>query len=135
MTYKIIGYASTIHLDKHQHVIVSSAWDLTKIKNTPLLFEHNTRALIGYIVSGKITALGLMITAEINSKCIFAKHAIKLISDGSAKFSVGIVPTKYYEDDIRYITCAKLYEISIVTDPANINCCVGFQDQQINCNE
>ena len=123
-TLTIKGYANTVSKDRTGDVIVSEAW--TKggmddyLKNPIILAFHDYSRPVGTTVDYNVTDKGLEIVAEISKA---AGEVYNLIKDGVLKtFSVGfsIKDADYEkEDDTFYIKDLSLYEISVVSVPAN----------------
>ncbi len=120
----IKGYANTVSKDRSGDVIVAEAW--TKggmddyLKNPIILAFHDYSRPVGTTVDYNVTDKGLEIVAEISKA---AGEVYNLIKDGVLKtFSVGfsIKDADYEkEDDTFYIKDLSLYEISVVSVPAN----------------
>ena len=123
-TLTIKGYANTVSKDRTGDVIVKEAW--TKggmddyLKNPIILAFHDYSRPVGTAVDYNVTDKGLEIVAEISKA---AGEVYNLIKDGVLKtFSVGfsIKDADYEkEDDTFYIKDLSLYEISVVSVPAN----------------
>jgi len=123
-TLTIKGYANTVSKDRTGDVIVKEAW--TKggmddyLKNPIILAFHDYSRPVGTTVDYNVTDKGLEIVAEISKA---AGEVYNLIKDGVLKtFSVGfsIKDADYEkEDDTFYIKDLSLYEISVVSVPAN----------------
>lgn len=121
----IEGYANTTTVDRVGDVIIEDAWRSlgaldNYLKNPIILAFHNHSKPIGRMVEHQVTPNGLYIKAEI-SKAAGDIHA--LISDGIlSTFSVGFsVKDATYDStaDIFVIKALELYEISVVSVPAN----------------
>ena len=120
----IKGYANTVSKDRSGDVIVKEAW--TKggmddyLKNPIILAFHDYSRPVGTTVDYNVTDKGLEIVAEISKA---AGEVYNLIKDGVLKtFSVGfsIKDADYEkEEDTFYIKDLSLYEISVVSVPAN----------------
>jgi len=123
-TLTIKGYANTVSKDRSGDVIVKEAW--TKggmddyLKNPIILAFHDYSRPVGTTVDYNVTDKGLEIVAEISKA---AGEVYNLIKDGVLKtFSVGFsIKDADYEkdDDTFYIKDLSLYEISVVSVPAN----------------
>ena len=120
----IKGYANTVSKDRSGDVIVKEAWEKggmdDYLKNPIILAFHDYSRPVGQTVDYSITDKGLEIVAEISSA---AGEVYNLIKDGVLKtFSVGfsIKDADYDRDaDTFYIKDLELYEISVVSVPAN----------------
>ncbi len=120
----IKGYANTVSKDRTGDVIVKEAWMQggmdDYLKNPIILAFHDYARPVGTTVDYNVTDKGLEIVAEISKA---AGEVYNLIKDGVLKtFSVGfsIKDADYEkEDDTFYIKDLELYEISVVSVPAN----------------
>ena len=120
----IKGYANTVTKDRSGDVIVSEAWQKggmdDYLKNPIILAFHDYSRPVGTTVDYNITDKGLEIVAEISTA---AGEVYNLIKDGVLKtFSVGfsIKDADYEKDsDTFFIKDLELYEISVVSVPAN----------------
>jgi len=120
----IKGYANTVSKDRTGDVIVKEAWEKggmdDYLKNPIILAFHDYSRPVGTTVDYNVTDKGLEIVAEISKA---AGEVYNLIKDGVLKtFSVGfsIKDADYEkEDDTFYIKDLSLYEISVVSVPAN----------------
>jgi HK97 family phage prohead protease/HK97 family phage major capsid protein len=120
----IKGYANTVSKDRSGDVIVKEAWEKggmdDYLKNPIVLAFHDYSRPVGTTVDYNVTDKGLEIVAEISKA---AGEVYNLIKDGVLKtFSVGfnLKEADYdREDDTFYIKDLELYEISVVSVPAN----------------
>ena len=120
----IKGYANTVTKDRSGDVIVSEAWQKggmdDYLKNPIILAFHDYSRPVGTTVDYNVTDKGLEIVAEISTA---AGEVYNLIKDGVLKtFSVGfsIKDADYEKDsDTFFIKDLELYEISVVSVPAN----------------
>lgn len=123
----IEGYANTVSKDRVGDVIVAEAW--TKgglnnyMKNPVILGFHQHSNPIGVAEEVSADTKGLKIKARISPA---AEKEYNLIADGVLRaFSVGFtVKDAEYdsETDIFVIKDVELYEISVVSVPANQDC-------------
>jgi len=122
----IKGYANTVSKDRSGDVIVKEAWQKGAmddyLKNPIVLAFHDYSRPVGTTISHTVTDQGLEIVAEISKA---AGEVYNLIKDGVLKtFSVGfsIKDADYDRDqDTFFIKDLSLYEISVVSVPANQN--------------
>jgi HK97 family phage prohead protease/HK97 family phage major capsid protein len=122
----IKGYANTVSKDRAGDVIVKEAWEKGAmddyLKNPIVLAFHDYSRPVGTTISHSVTDKGLEIVAEISKA---AGEVYNLIKDGVLKtFSVGfsIKDADYdREEDTFFIKDLSLYEISVVSVPANQN--------------
>ena len=120
----IKGYANTVSKDRTGDVIVKEAWMQggmdDYLKNPIILAFHDYSRPVGTTVDYNVTDKGLEIVAEISKA---AGEVYNLIKDGVLKtFSVGfsIKDADYdKEEDTFFIKDLSLYEISVVSVPAN----------------
>jgi len=120
----IKGYANTVSKDRTGDVIVKEAWEKggmdDYLKNPIILAFHDYSRPVGTTVDYNVTDKGLEIVAEISKA---AGEVYNLIKDGVLKtFSVGfsIKDADYdKEQDTFFIKDLSLYEISVVSVPAN----------------
>jgi len=121
---EIIGYANTTIKDRQGDVIISEAWTkggLTNYSKNPIVLAfHNHSKPIGKATSLSVDTNGLKITAEISASVV---DVYNLIKEGILKaFSVGFrVKDAEYDPltDIFVIKDVELYEVSVVSVPAN----------------
>lgn len=123
-TLTIKGYANTVSKDRSGDVIVKEAWEKggmdDYLKNPIILAFHDYSRPVGTTVDYNVTDKGLEIVAEISKA---AGEVYNLIKDGVLKtFSVGFsIKDADYEKDVDtfFIKDLELYEISVVSVPAN----------------
>jgi HK97 family phage prohead protease len=122
---KIAGMASTNDVDRMGDIILSEAWTkggLNNFKKNPIvLYNHNFYKPIGKVTSLQVTDKGLAVEANISKAA--ADNVVDLIKEGVlGTFSVGfrVRDADYKEEtDGFVIKDAELFEISVVTIPAN----------------
>ncbi len=122
----ISGYASVFDVvDSHNDIIVKGAFDSTirsRAEKIKLLWQHDPKFPIGKITQIYEDAYGLYIEASITSGTEKGREAIDLFSKNIINgLSIGFNTQKSYirEDNKRIITELELWEISVVTFPAN----------------
>jgi len=122
---RIKGYANTTTKDRMGDVIPMDAWTKSGalenfLKNPIVLAYHDHSQPIGKVVDYSITSKGLEIVAEISKA---AGNVADLIIDEVLKtFSIGfsIKDAEYdRESDIFTIKDLELFEVSVVSVPAN----------------
>lgn len=119
------GYASVFGIvDSQNDVVVNGAFASinAKSENIKFLWQHDVTKPIGVVKSVVEDDYGLYIEADINTKICQGKEAVELIKQGAiSSFSVGFTVQKSHYNSLnqREITEATLWEISIVTFPAN----------------
>ena len=122
----IKGYANTVSKDRAGDVIVKEAWEKGAmddyLKNPIVLAFHDYSRPVGTTISHSVTDKGLEIVAEISKA---AGEVYNLIKDGVLRtFSVGFsIKDADYDraEDTFFIKDLSLYEISVVSVPANQN--------------
>lgn len=118
MTYKITGYASTVHRDRHGDVVHPKALRLGGY--IPLLLGHNNTMRIGTVVKTYTTQLGLIIKAVVDRN---APGIDRMLRGGRHGLSVAIVAKKLeLRRNERHIVDAELVEVSVVESAANPYC-------------
>ena len=122
------GYASVFNvIDRQKHVILPGAFsntikDLSKVK---LLWQHNSAEPIGNITNMTENNIGLHITANLLLDLQKGKEAYLMLKNGIINaLSIGYSVIEDYIDvktGIRVLKKISLWEISLVTFPANIH--------------
>lgn len=120
------GYGSTFgNVDRVDDVIEPEAFNKTVASGRKynLLWQHNQGELIGSFPEVKVDSKGLYVKGRINLGTQKGREAYALIKAGDlTSMSIGFrIPKGGYEykEDIRYIKEIDLFEISLVTTPAN----------------
>ena len=128
--FMIAGYASIFNeADYHHDVIEQGAFQKSIAKHRggekiKLLWQHDPTKPIGIINTIEEDDKGLMITASINRSICQGQEVIALINQGALdSFSIGFNIAKFVvdKDGYRHILELDLWEISVVTFPANSN--------------
>jgi HK97 family phage prohead protease/HK97 family phage major capsid protein len=120
----IEGYANTVDKDRHGDIIPTEAWTkgglVNFLKNPILLAFHNHSKPAGKVTELTVDQNGLKIKAEVHS---FQKEVYDAVKNGVLKaFSIGasIKDLIYDRDnDVFVIKDLELYEVSVVSVPAN----------------
>jgi len=123
-TIKIEGYANTTTTDRSGDIIIEEAWSKggmdNYLKNPIVLAYHKHDQPIGEVTGYGVSNKGLHVVAEISKA---AGDVYDLVKDGILKaFSVGfrVKDAEYDVDtDLFVIKDLELYEISVVSIPAN----------------
>lgn len=125
----ISGYASVFGVEDHHHdVVVNGAFakteDSVKLgRQIPLLWQHMSDKPIGSVEDLKEDQYGLYIVAKIIPTIRYGMEALELIKSRIiCGFSIGYNPTKHfmdYENNVRILEEIDLWEVSLVTFPAN----------------
>lgn len=118
----VTGYASVSNvIDKHNDLIVPGAFKNINEKAIKFLWQHKPEEPIGIIEELFEDQKGLFFKAKLLLDLPVAKSAYRLVKGKAISgVSIGFKPTKYhYEGDIRIIEELDLWEISLVTFPAN----------------
>jgi len=125
---KISGYASVFgQADYHNDIISSGAFADSIVRHyqgftIKLLWQHDHAKPIGVINNLKEDHKGLLVEASINKDVSQADEIVSLIRQGAIdSFSIGfnIEKSKMNEAGQREILKADLWEVSLVTFPAN----------------
>lgn len=124
------GYASIFDMIDYQNDIIAPGAFSNTIKNCNkiiLLWQHDHNQPIGKINNLKEDEKGLFVYGELVLdilKALDVYHMLK--NDILDSFSIGYTPTKFsyksnkkYDNKVRLINELKLWEISLVTFPAN----------------
>lgn len=119
----IYGYATVYVVTDHENDIISEKAigniDASKVK---FLWQHDASKPIGKIIELKSDHYGLKIEAEINNDTVYGSEASSLIKQGALNgLSIGFSPgkTSVNSEGVRIIEDLTLYEVSVVTFPAN----------------
>lgn len=120
------GYASVFSIiDNHNDVIMPNAFSksIDNPKNIKLLWQHQEEQPIGQILHLEEDSHGLKIEAKLLRDVQQADEAYTLIKGGALKgLSIGYRVKDFTIDPnsgIRYIQEIELFEVSLVTFPAN----------------
>ena len=132
---KICGYASVFNvIDHHGDIITKGAFANIDAMKVKFLWQHDATTPIGKIITLEEDDYGLYIEAELILAVNAAKEAYELVKTGSISgLSIGFSPIKYSfdQDDNRIIEEVDLWEISLVTFPANNNAKVTDYKNQL----
>lgn len=122
----ISGYASVFDVvDSHNDIIIKCAFDNTLLHGShkiKFLWQHDPKFPIGKIIKIHEDGYGLFIEASITCGTEKGREAIDLFSKNIINgLSIGFNTVKSYirDDGKRIITELELWEISMVTFPAN----------------
>ena len=122
-SFLIQGYASVFNIqDCTGEIIAPSAFAPLQPRSVKLLWQHNHEHPIGVVEELRQDNHGLFVRARINCEVEKGREAASLVKQGAIKgLSVGFNAIKHHYDahGKRVITKAKLWEISVVTFPAN----------------
>lgn len=120
------GYGSVFGVkDSYNDVVEKGAFTktLNERKNVKLLWQHDSREPIGIFTNMYEDEHGLVVKGSIAMDVQRGKEAYTLIKMGAVDgLSIGYstITAKYdKKSDIRYLKELKLYEVSVVTFPAN----------------
>lgn len=121
------GYASVFGVeDNHNDIILSGAFkkSLSKkatIKDIKLLWQHKADEPIGIFTKLNEDAHGLYVEGKLLLEVQRTQEAYSLMKNGALRgLSIGFIVKKHnYKNGIRLISEADLWEISLVTFPAN----------------
>lgn len=127
-TNLIYGYASVFGVvDAQQDVVMPGAFTASLLehlsrKKVALLWQHQSDKPIGVIEQLLEDSYGLYVKAQILKDVHYGREALSLIkSKAICGLSIGYTPTKFHYrvDNIRIIEEISLWEVSVVTFPAN----------------
>ncbi len=116
------GYASVYNnIDLHGDIILPGAFKHGLASKVELLWQHDPLLPIGKILELKETVKGLFVRAKLIEGIAKAKEVKTMLKEGVIDgLSIGFVVKDYfYNGETRYIKSAELWEISLVTFPAN----------------
>jgi len=116
------GYASVFNIvDYAGDMILPNSFVGNKIDGVKLLWQHNHHHPIGIIDKAYENEKGLYVEGRIFLNLNLGREAYILIQNKvTDHLSIGYeVLDFYYHGDIRCITKIKLWEVSVVTFPAN----------------
>ena len=120
----IAGYASTREVDRAGEVVEPDAFRdslATFLHNPILTYMHNWADPIGRVTDAVIDERGLAITAQLSKT---ADKVWTLIEEGVLRaLSIGYdVLEEHYDAGVNHITKLRLYEVAVVSIPANHHC-------------
>jgi hypothetical protein len=124
------GYASIFNsVDHYDDVILPGAFreSLANAKQIQLLWQHDPKEPIGSLQVIKETVKGLYVEGRLILGLKRAQEVYLLLQKGIVTgLSIGFeIKESFRAQDIRYIKALKLWEISLVTFPANEQARVG----------
>lgn len=120
----VSGYASVFNVvDQHNDIIKNGAFKKVNCKRIKFLWQHKSDEPIGVIEELYEDEYGLYFRAKLLLDLPQAAGAYSLLkSEAISGVSIGFKPVDYhYEEDTRVIKSLDLWEISLVTFPANVN--------------
>ncbi len=128
---KLFGYASIFNLvDKEGDVVLPGAFaqSLSQKPQIHLLWQHNPEEPIGKITEIYEDCQGLYIQAELLANIQRAEEAQELIKQSIIdSFSIGYrVIDSFFSQDSRFLKELELWEVSVVTFPANESAKFGW---------
>ena len=120
------GLASTFgNIDRYDDIIEKGAFkkSLQTGKSIKLLWQHNMHNIIGSFTEVKETDEGLYVKGRINLGTVQGQEALALLQAGDIdSMSIGFIPKDFAyneNDETRILKEIDLFEISLVTMPAN----------------
>ena len=120
---KICGYASVFDVvDEHKDIIIRGSFGKLNPEKIKFLWQHDQTKPIGKITKIVEDYWGLYIEAEFALDVVKAQEAHSLVNTGAISgLSIGFQPKSYvYDaDNNRIIDDIELWEVSLVTFPAN----------------
>lgn len=132
------GYASVFDIvDDQKDVIVRGAFKntlMTKGNSIKLLWQHKSEEPIGTFTKIYEDSHGLFVEGKLLLDVARAKEAYALLKEGVLNgLSIGYKAQKYsldHDSGVRYLTEIDLFEISLVTFPANKRAAVRLVKQE-----
>ncbi len=117
------GYASVYHvIDSYQDIILPGAFgpDIDPL-SVKLLWQHEMSTPIGVFSKIEETVNGLYVEGKILTSIERGREVYELLKAGAIDgLSIGFeIEEQFFDGEYRYINKLKLWEISIVTFPAN----------------
>jgi HK97 family phage prohead protease len=121
----IQGYGSVFgNVDSYGDIVVKGSFVKSIEKKMPaLLLQHNPADVVGVWKVAKEDKNGLYLEGELNLKVQKARENYELLKQGALKgMSIGFstVDSEYNQEGKRLIKEVDLWEVSIVTFPANV---------------
>ncbi|MDB1135485.1 HK97 family phage prohead protease [Candidatus Anaplasma sp. TIGMIC] len=119
------GYASVFNrVDQQKDIIAPGSFaESLKRRKVALLWQHNTKDPIGKILSLTENSFGLLMTAQLNLDLLKGREVYSMIKKGIINsLSIGyrvVTSRRDKRSRIRIITKIDLWEVSLVTFPAN----------------
>lgn len=116
------GYASVFNVvDYTGDMILPNSFIGNKIGGVKLLWQHNHQNPIGIVAKAYVNEKGLYVKGRIFLGLGLGREAYILIQNKvTDRLSIGYEAVDfYYHGDVRCITKVKLWEVSVVTFPAN----------------
>ncbi len=139
---RFAGYASVFGVVDHQRdVILRGAFNDTlygRVGQVKLLWQHQPQEPIGVFDVMFEDERGLYVEGRLLLDVQRAREAYSLLKEGALKgLSIGYSPTRYTIDEetgVRKLACVELWEVSLVTFPANAQALVTVVKQQEKSN-
>ncbi len=130
------GYASIYNIvDASGDVVLPGAFrdTLAQKRQIQLLWQHDHREPIGYFSEIFETVQGLFVRGKLLTELLRAREAYALIKSGVIDgLSIGYeIDDAFFAGGIRYIKSITLWEISLVTFPANQEARIGEVKSEI----
>lgn len=117
------GYGSVFDVvDSYQDAVVRGAFSESISNRMPaLLWQHNSDFPIGIFTDVREDSLGLYVKGQLNLEVQKGREAYSLLKQGAISgLSIGFrTIEEESENDIRYLKKIDLWEVSLVTFPAN----------------
>jgi len=130
------GYGSVFEtVDSYNEAVAPGAFEQSLAKRpaekVKMLWQHNTYEPIGVYDSMVEDEHGLRVSGRILPSVQRGREAIELLKAGAIDgLSIGFMPQKYEDDDetgVRRVLAVDLWEVSIVTFPANEDALIELQ--------
>jgi len=118
------GYGAVFgNRDSYSDVIKKGAFGDVNAKSVSMFWQHNPDVVLGSYQEVKEDGHGLLVKGRLNLGVTKAREAYALLKEGDLNgLSIGYSTEKDQYDakeKVRYLEKIKLYEISLVSNPAN----------------
>jgi uncharacterized protein len=122
------GYASVYNnLDLNGDIILPGAFKGSINNRIELLWQHDPLSPIGKVLELKETVKGLFMRGQLVPGIAKAEEVLAMLKEGVINgLSIGFeVEDYFFKGETRYVKRAKLWEVSLVTFPANPHARIG----------
>ena len=123
----LCGYACIFNVkDEQGDVILPEAINNIEEKNIPILWQHDVKKPIGRIIDMYKDDVGVFIYANIDENLFYGKEAKNaVLSKTIQNMSIGYqLVESFTSNNINYLQKIRIFEVSLVSLPANTLTCV-----------
>jgi HK97 family phage prohead protease len=118
------GYASVFgNVDSHKDIVLKGAFQNNPTGGIKLLWQHQPDEPIGVITAMREDNFGLYMEGQLLLDVQKGREAYSLLKSGAINgLSIGYTPVDFetdYETGVRFLKQVELWEVSLVTFPAN----------------